>query len=104
MLADFVDVIHHIKYKKYKQPENYTTHSYTEIREAFITIKETFRNPTVTIGDDDAYSVVAVADQSKNPVIAFGGSYGGTLAAWMRMKYPAVVEGLVKSTCFHLQA
>lgn len=47
---------------------------------------------------DYAHGIYVLKQQlqsTASPVIALGGSYGGMLSAWLRMKYPSAVQGAI---------
>ena len=55
---------------------------------AFFTAEQALEDYVLLI----AYLKATVASSS-SPVVAFGGSYGGMLSAWLRIKYPGTVVG-----------
>ena len=44
------------------------------------------------------YTLKKAWDCEDSAVIGFGGSYGGMLASWMRMKYPSALDGAIAAS------
>eukprot|EP00253_Pinus_taeda_P010179 PITA_10179 len=83
-------------------------HRYYGTSMPFGSLEESYANAS-TLGYYTASQALAdyailITDLKKNlsandcPVVVFGGSYGGMLAAWMRLKYPHITIGALASS------
>jgi lysosomal Pro-X carboxypeptidase len=63
--------------------------SFTKENVKFLTVDQTLMDFVKLI----KYIKSSNTNYAKSPVFAFGGSYGGMLSAWMRMKYPHIIQG-----------
>ncbi|XP_058112653.1 uncharacterized protein LOC131255796 [Magnolia sinica] len=92
----------------YKSLLVYIEHRYYGESTPFGSMDEAFRNAS-TLGYFSSAQALAdyaelIIDLKKNlsaencPVIAYGGSYGGMLASWFRLKYPHIAIGAVASS------
>jgi hypothetical protein len=67
--------------------------------------KETLQYLTVEEVLEDFTAIIKElkTDYPNQPVISFGGSYGGMLSAWYRLKYPQVIDGAISASAPVLQ-
>ena len=61
----------------------------------YLSVEQTMADYAVFL--TDLKKNLTLSDEA-NPIIAFGGSYGGILAAYMRFKYPNLVRGAIAAS------
>lgn len=77
------------EHRYYGKSKPFADQSFTPANVKFLTVDQALMDYVKFI------QFIKASDKkyTNSPVIAFGGSYGGMLAAWMRMKYPHVIAG-----------
>ncbi|XP_072170776.1 lysosomal Pro-X carboxypeptidase-like [Diadema setosum] len=87
---DFQALVVFAEHRYYGKSLPYGNDSYKDLAHlAFLTAEQALADYAVFVTNLKAMT----AGAENVPVVAFGGSYGGMLAAWMRIKYPSIISG-----------
>ncbi|KAJ4840467.1 hypothetical protein Tsubulata_039815 [Turnera subulata] len=86
----------------------YIEHRFYGMSIPFVTMEEALKNETLRGYFNSAQAIADYAEillhikrkfsAQNSPIIVVGGSYGGMLAAWFRLKYPHIVLGALASS------
>lgn len=77
------------EHRYYAKSLPYGNESFTPIHLAELTVDQVIADYAVLL----TWLKSNTPGAATSPIIAIGGSYGGMLAAWIRLKYPNVVAG-----------
>ncbi|XP_064476308.1 lysosomal Pro-X carboxypeptidase-like [Ornithodoros turicata] len=82
------------EHRYYGKSMPYGNRSYEDLKHlGYLTVEQTLAD----YADLVAHLKATLPGAAQSPVISFGGSYGGMLAAWFRMKYPHVTIAALTS-------
>ncbi|CAJ0941066.1 unnamed protein product, partial [Mesorhabditis belari] len=84
------------EHRFYGKTQPYGNDSYTSTKNlGYLSSEQALADFVVLI---DYLKKERLTGATNSPVIAFGGSYGGMLAAWIRVKYPHKVDGAIAAS------
>jgi len=93
--AEFDAMLLFAEHRYYGQSLPYGNLSYTDLKYlGYLTSEQALADFAELI----THVKSTVVGAAESPVIAFGGSYGGMLAAWMRIKYPHIINGAIAAS------
>jgi lysosomal Pro-X carboxypeptidase len=99
--AEFNALIVFAEHRYYGQSLPFGNASFTGSNPGYLSVAQVLSDYTALVS---ALQIEFHPDgQSRSPVIAFGGSYGGMLSAWWRVRYPHAVDGALAASAPILQ-
>lgn len=95
MAAKFRAMLVFAEHRYYGKSMPFGNQSYKDpLKMSFLTSEQALADYAKLVG----HLKSSINGAHNSSVVAFGGSYGGMLAAWFRMKYPGVVDGSIAAS------
>ncbi|CCD62538.1 Prolyl carboxy peptidase like protein 5 [Caenorhabditis elegans] len=85
-----------VEHRFYGKSQPFKNESYTDIRHlGYLSSQQALADFALSV---QFFKNEKIKGAQKSAVIAFGGSYGGMLSAWFRIKYPHIVDGAIAAS------
>ena len=94
LAKEFKALVFFAEHRYFGESMPFGEHSYESANLVYLSVEQVMAD-YVEIARQLRANVVGDATR---PIVLFGGSYGGMLAAWLRMKFPETFQGAISSS------